>query len=417
MLRARSPVRPERRTRADVIVAVVLAVVVLGGGVLYWRSSAAATTESVTAAPGTFPQPPSSAATVPAGFTQAWREPSAATSAPLVVGPAVVTADGGAVTGRDATTGTAHWSYTRTAQLCTAGSGFGEVMALYRNHDATACSELTVLAPSSGARRAQSNPDALPGTRLLDTGTLVAITGANYVQVVRSDLVKTTEYGTVATPDQPGRQPRPDCDFGSFAVTQGRLAVLERCPGESDDRLTVVAPDGGSDATTPSVVFSQPQPGPHGQVVAASGDRVAVARPAPARLEVVDGQGNLVSTFAVPVPDADLAADPPGGVARTTSDNQHIYWWTGSATVAIDRGDLTPAWTLPDTSGPAVRYGDSVLVPVRGGLQVVNPATGAVGRTIPVDRGSWTGPVVPGVAGSVLLEQRGPELVALTPAR
>jgi hypothetical protein len=103
-------------------------------------------------------------------------------------------------------------------------------------------------------------------------------------------------------------------------------------------------------------------------------------------------------------------------VAATTSDDRRIYWWTGSATVALDRADLQPVWTLPDTRGPGVRYGDAVLVPVPDGLAVVDPFTGTVTRTIAVDRGGWTGPVQPAVAGSVLLEQRGPDLVALRPA-
>mgnify|MGYP001070013328 CR=1 FL=1 len=355
------------------VVAVVLAVALVAGGVLFWRTSAAATTRSVTAPTGSFPPPPLSLGSPPAGFTEAWRAPSQGTQAPLVAGPAVVTAADGEIAGRDAATGTTHWSYTRDDTICTAATGFGQVMALYRNESDDACSELTVLVPSTGARRVYSNPHALPGTRLLDSGTLVALTGSRYLQVLRSDLVKTTEFGTVDTPDQPGRQPYPDCSLDSFAITQGRLAVLERCPGEDQDRLTVIAPDGGSDATSPEVIFSALQPGAHGQVVAAAGDRVAVARPGPARLEVVDGQGGVVSSTPLAVPDADLAAQPPGGVAATTSDDRRVYWWTGSATIALDRADLQPAWTLPGTQGPGVRYGDAVLVPVRGGLAVVDP--------------------------------------------
>ncbi|GAY13259.1 hypothetical protein TOK_2178 [Pseudonocardia sp. N23] len=396
--------------------AAVLAVALVAGGVLVWRTSAAATTRSVTAPTGSFPPPPLTETTPPAGFTEAWRAASPGTPVPLVAGPAVVTAADGEVAGHDAATGATHWSYTRDDAICTVASGFGQVMALYRNGSGDACSELTVLVPSTGARRVYSNPNALPGARLLDSGTLVALTGSRYLQVVRSDLVKTTEFGTVDTPDQPGRQPYPDCSLDSFAITQGRLAVLERCPGDEQDRLTVIAPDGGSDATTPEVVFSALLPGAHGQVVAAAGDRVAVARPGPAALEVVDGQGAVLSTTPLPVPDADLTAQPPGGVAATTSDDRHVYWWTGSATIALDRGDLQPAWMLPGTTGPGVRYGDAVLVPVPGGLAVTDPVTGAVARTIAVDRGGWTGAVQSAVAGSVLLEQRGPDLVALRPS-
>lgn len=404
------------------IAAAVLAVVLVAAAVLYWNTSPAATTRSVTAAAGTFPLPPAAAVAVPAAFTPGWRRPSAATAFPLVAGPAVVTADAGTVTGRDAATGAEQWSYTRTAQICTAAAGFGDVLALYRNEDATACSELTALDPGSGARRVQANPVAYPGVRLITNGTLVAATGHVALTVMRSDLVRTTEYGDVATPVQPHRQPRPGCEYGSFAMTAGRLAVVERCaddapPGQPHpDRLTALRPDGGSDATSPEVVFSTLLPSSPAQLVAASGDLVAVAAPGPPHLEIVDGTGEAVTSVPLAVPDADLAADPPDGVSRTSGDDRRLYWWSGSATVALDRATLQPDWTVAGTLGAGVRYADSVLVPVPSGLAVVDPATGRTTRTIPVDRGGWAGPVALGVQGSVLLEQRGPTLAALRPS-
>lgn len=398
------------------IAAAALAVVLVVAAVLYWRASAAATTRSVVAPPGSFPQPAAAPTTVPAGFAPSWQQPSRGTVAPLVVGPAVVTADAGVVAGRDAA-GTERWSYSRTAEICTAASGFGQVLALYRNRDGTACSEFTALDAGSGARRAQSNPVAYPGVRLIGNGTLVAATGPVTVTVMRSDLVKTTEYGDVETPAQPNRQPRAGCEYGSFAMTPGALAVLERCADEGGvDRLTVLRPDGGPDASTPDVVVSGPLSGARGQLVAASGDRVAVAKPGPARIEVLDGAANVVSSTPVAVPDADAGTDPPDGVPRTSSDDGRVYWWSGSATVALDRAGLGPLWTLPATLGAGVRYGDALLVPVPAGLAVVDPASGVVARTIAVDRGGWTGPVALDVLGATLLEQRGPTLAALAPA-
>jgi hypothetical protein len=80
-------------------------------------------------------------------------------------------------------------------------------LALYRN--GTWCSELTSLNPDTGTRDRQRNPDVHPGTRLLDGGSLVTATGPTYLEVFRSDLVRTVEYGDVPTPRQVGRQPRP----------------------------------------------------------------------------------------------------------------------------------------------------------------------------------------------------------------
>jgi hypothetical protein len=53
---------------------------------------------------------------------------------------------------------------------------------------------------------------------------------------------------------------------------------------------------------------------------------------------------------------------------------------------------------------------------VPGGLADVDPDTGAVARTVPVDRGAWTGPVQVAAQGGLLVELRGDEIVVLGPA-
>jgi hypothetical protein len=54
-----------------------------------------------------------------------------------------------------------------------------------------------------------------------------------------------------------------------------------------------------------------------------------------------------------------------------------------------------------------------LLVPVTGGYDVFDPADGKGDRHIAVPRPPTTDPVVPAVAGSTVIEQRGDELVAL----
>jgi outer membrane protein assembly factor BamB len=120
-----------------------------------------------------------------------------------------------------------------------------------------------------------------------------------------------------------------------------------------------------------------------------------------------------VGEVPLDVPATELT-DPPGGVAAVTSDGDRVYWWTGSQTIALDAADLTPLWTMPGTLGPAVGYGGSVLVPVPGGLAVLDGTTATPQWTIPVDRPA--GPVRLATAGDVLLEQRGSEVVALRPS-
>ncbi len=107
-------------------------------------------------------------------------------------------------------TGTEEWSYRRDRALCTVASGFpnadghrGLVLALYEGSTGF-CSEMTALRPDTGARVAARNPDVVPGTELVADDTFVLATGERYLEVERSDLVKTLEYGAVIAPAQPG---------------------------------------------------------------------------------------------------------------------------------------------------------------------------------------------------------------------
>ncbi len=408
--------RPERRRRGDVVAAVALTIVLIGVTAVLWVTGDAANTSSRPAAePITAPP---AAAAVPTAVTEAWRAQSGATTAPVVAGPAVVTGDSDLVVGRDALTGDERWSYERDRPLCTVAAGFpradegtGRVLALYAEGSQW-CSELTALRPDTGARAAASNPDMRPGTRLLAAGSSVVATGAAYLEVMRSDLVKTLEYGAVPVVVQGKAQPRPQCTHASTAIGADRLGVVERCPGEGSDRLSLVATDGEKGAEEPEVDFSVPLPGTGAVIVAVSAERVAVALPGPPRLLLYDHAGQQVGENPLDVPEPDLA-DPPGGAVATTTFDHRITWWTGSRTIALDGRDLTPQWTVPDALGPAVPYADELLVPVPGGLQALG-ADGAELRTIPVDRPP--GPVRLATLGEMLLEQRGGEVVALRPA-
>ncbi|WP_300010044.1 PQQ-binding-like beta-propeller repeat protein [Pseudonocardia sp.] len=427
---------PERRRRGDLVAAALLVLVLVGAAVLLGRSSDIAGTTARTASrPIT---PPAPAAAAPAGFAETWRAPSAATATPLVSGPAVVTADGSTVTGRDAVTGEERWSYARDLPLCTAAAGFpgvenGRVLALYANEDGPAapggdgpyCSELTMLGAVTGARVSARNPDARPGTELLADDTYVLATGGEHLEVWRSDLVRTLEYGTVPAQEQVGRQPRPGCGYPSVTLADMRVAVIERCPAEDADRLTVLVTDGKDGAETPEERFSQLLPGTGAAVVGVAQDRVAVTVPGAAdggeggeggeggRLVVFDGAGAQVAVTELDVAGPD--PDPAGGYVPATGDDTRRYVFTGSAVLALDAGELALLWSFPDALGPPVRYGTDLLVPVPGGLAVLDPARGTPRRLIPVQRGDDTAPVLVATQGEVLLEQRGAEVIALSP--
>ncbi|MDN5919405.1 MAG: PQQ-binding-like beta-propeller repeat protein [Pseudonocardia sp.] len=398
---------PERRHRGDLLVAAVLVVLLAGVAILYFAQSPASNTESVTAAAPVDPPPPAGA--VPAGFTELWRAPSPATPAPIAAGGGVVVAGDSTVSGRDARTGRERWSYTRDLPLCTVASAFGRVLADYREDEY--CSELSALDPRNGARGPTRTLDARPGTRLVGDGPLLA-TGQDYLETMRSDLVRTTEYGTVRALEEPGDQPRTGCTYSSFGAGGGRVAVTEDCPSDTSQRLTVLRPDAAK-GDQPAADFSTELGVRGAQVIAVATDRVAVLLPGEPRLLLLDRAGKRVGE--VPLAVGSPVFTPSDGVARVTRDDGDLYWWTGAATVALDSETLEPRWTLPGTLGPGVPYAGRLLVPVPGGLADADPGTGVSRGTVPVDRAGWDGPVQVAAQGSVLVELRGQDVVALGP--
>ncbi|MGH3978302.1 MAG: Rv3212 family protein [Pseudonocardiaceae bacterium] len=400
---------PERRTRADLTaVALISALLLTAVAAVWWSSDARSTTLRAAATPGPGTQPPPATA-VPVSLAEAWRAPSEATPQPVVPAGTVVTGQAGEVSGRDLVTGEVRWSYRRDLDLCTVAEAFSRVLAVY--HRGSSCSEVTALEPAEGARGPQRTGPLDGATRLLFEGGGVIATGERYVEAWRSDLVRTLEYGAVPTPVNPGAQPRSGCNYGSFGVVSGRLGLIERCPGEPADRLTVLRSD-PEEADRPEAEFSTLLGGRDADVVELTRDRIAVALPHPARLVVLDGKGRRVAEHPLQVPAADLRGDPPGGVARVTAGTRGSYWFTGSSTVALST-DLRPLWIVPGTLGPGTVVAGRLLVPVPGGLAVLDTRSGRQLGLLPVDRGGWSGPVATASVSGVVLEQRGETLVAL----
>jgi hypothetical protein len=416
---------PERRSRLDVIVTAVLAAAVVAvSSALWWTSDARHTI--LTTAPG--PAPGAKAAgskapentQVPSSLAEAWRAPSPATPVPLVQGDIVITGDGGVVAGRDLISGAVRWSYRRDRALCTVAAAFQHAVAVHQRGDT--CSEVTALSWADGRRGPQRTGPVEAPTRLVANGNRVAASGQRYLEVWRSDLVRTLAYGRLPTPVQPGAQPRPDCVHGSMALgsavglgeaagSVGQLALVEQCPGERA-RLTVQRSN-PKQPDQPEVDFSTLLSGTQARVVALSRGRVAVALPDPARLVVLDKQGKAVAEHPLAVPNSDLRGNPPGGVVEVTVTPTAIYWFTGSTTVGLDLADLRPRWTRAGSLGSGSEVAGRLLLPVPGALAVVDTTTGQQVGTLPVDRGDYRGPVGTASSGGVVLERRSGILVAL----
>ncbi|WP_367132150.1 PQQ-binding-like beta-propeller repeat protein [Saccharothrix sp. HUAS TT1] len=397
------------RTRGDFIGLALVVVGVLVATLTVWLTSDARNTVSQTGPSAITPLQPVTA--MPPTLAESWRAPSGATPVPVNLDSVVVTGDGGEVVGRDALSGDVRWRYARDWPLCTVTTAWGRVFAVHRKD--TNCSEVTTLETGSGKRGPQRNGDAELGARLLNEGSHVLTTGGSYVEVYRrDDLVRSMEYGALRAIVNPGKQPRTGCTYHSFAVTGGKVALIERCPAQDpSDRLTILKPN-PEKSDEPQVITTVLTGETGARVIAVTANRVALA--VPGRIVVFDSEtGSSIGTYPVDVTADELAGDPPGRVASTFTSTANTYWFTGSKTVALSLNDLNPLWTADDTLGAGTTLAGRLLLPVQGALAVLDQVTGEEVGRVPVDRGDHTGPIEMATEGPVVLEQRGGTLVAL----
>ncbi|MFN3541833.1 MAG: hypothetical protein ACK40J_17335 [Rhodococcus sp. (in: high G+C Gram-positive bacteria)] len=410
---------PERRTRTDLVVAAVIAVVVVVAASIAWFTGDARGTTSIPAEEPLAQAEP--ALTVPTALTELWRAPSAATDStrtplPVVTGSTVVTADGGSVLGRDPRSGEQSWSYSRDLPLCSVVSSWNTAVAVYR--DDRGCSQVTELDGPTGERKAQRTSDADDAVRLSSDGTYVTSRGDTRMELWRSDMVRTLEYGRVDAPVNPGSQPRTGCTLLSSASTNSRTAVLEQCPGETAARLSLMNPapkDAGKPEEYGSTVVPELVPRSDaptaGQIIAITGSVVALYIPAengaPDRVGLYDDAAAKLSEFTLP------AGSSPTPNLPATKAGSALTWFTGTGVQAFDSNNLSPLWTVPGALGGGAVMAGRLLLPVPDGISVVDLSTGVSTADIPVDRGDYDGPIQMSVIGDVIVEQRGSDVVAL----
>lgn len=407
---------PERRTRADVISAAAIAVLVVIAAVVVWVRGDANGTESVTASS---PVPtPVAADQLPTTLRELWHAPDSASSRALTSAGVAVTGDDGTVTGHDPRTGQDLWHYRRDMPLCGIEGQFSTVVAVYR--DERGCSQATLLAGENGVRRTARSSYMDPSVRLSVDGTYVLAQGPKRLEMWRSDLVRTIEYGFVDAPVNVKTQPRKGCTLLSSGSSPSRLGVLERCPEDAADRLTMLNP-APKDNTVPEEFGSHVLTGagsdsPDARVLAVSDNRIVLYLPgAPAtagveaaapRLAVFDATGNPIVVHQLSAPLSDKTT--------TTRIGSAYLVFTGNSVIALNGSTFDPIWTAAGALGSPGMMAGRLLMPTAGAIAALDPATGAEVGRIPVERPGYTGaPISLAVLGTIVLERRGTELYAL----
>ncbi len=401
-------VKPERRTKGDVTAAVAIAgVIAIVAALIWWTSDARATVSKPAAKPAPILQ---SAKAVPTSLRQLWTARSPKTTTPLVVAGDVVTGDGHEVDGRDPATGNIRWSYARDLELCGVTYVYNYAVAVYP--DVRGCGQVSTIDAKTGQRGPTRTAYADPEVRLSSDGTTVLSAGDSRLEMWRSDMVRMLSYGALDARIKPNVPASTICRLVDAQASSTAVSVLEACPKQADLRLTLLKPADEED--TPDLKYV-PQPGvaddSGARVVAVSDTTTAVYVPTPKpTVNIVDDTGATVASTLVPKPPA------PNAVMSRAGDL--ITWWTGDSVMVFSANGLRYRYTVSAAGsniplGPATIMAGRLLVPVTGGYDVFDPATGSGIEHIAVQRPPSDAAVVHAVAGSTIIEQRGDQLVAL----
>jgi hypothetical protein len=402
-------VKPERRTKADVLAAAAIAAVVaLAAALIWWTSDARATISR----PGAGPAPsPRLAHQVPASLKQLWTAPNAPTDQPVVVAGTVVTADGRTVQGRYPVTGQVRWSYERNTDLCGVAGVYRFAVAVYR--DDRGCGQVSTIDGSTGRRGPARSSYADKHVKLSSDGTTVLSAGETRLELWRSDMVRMLSYGEIDARVKPSSKGlHTGCRLVSAAASSAAVSVLGACGSQADLRLTLLRPSKEEDEPE---LRDVPEPGigvgSGARVLTVAETKTLIYLPAPQpRVDVVDESGVTVASTLLP--------KPPSTSSVVSRPGNLVTWWTGDTVMVFDGASLTYRYSIAPAGpsvpvGPATMMAGKLLVPVTDGIAVCDPITGEAEGFLPVTRPPGSSPVIPTVAGAQVLEQRGNTLVAL----
>src|SRR5581483_6733757 len=375
-------VKPERRTKADILAAAAIAAVVaVVAALIWWTSDARATISR----PGTGPAPsPRLAHQVPDSLKQLWTAPNAPTEQPVVVAGTVVTADGRAVQGRYPDTGKVRWSYSRGTDLCGVTGVYRFAVAVYR--DDRGCGQVSTIDGSTGRRGPARSSYADQRVRLSSDGTTVLSAGDTRLELWRSDMVRMLSYGEIDARVKPtSKGPHTGCRLTSAAASSSAVSVFEACGRQADLRLTLLRPAKEEDEPDQHNL-AQPGIGADSgaKVLTVSETRTAIYLPAPQpRVDIVDETGTTIGSTLLP--------EPPSTSNVVTRSSNLISWWTGHRVMVFDAANLTYRYSVGPAGssapvGPATLLAGRLVVPVTDGIAVCDPVTGVGEDFVPVHR-------------------------------
>ena len=350
----------------------------------------------------------------PESVTEAFRVPNAGVPGvykPVVSRGLVISNDDHAVTATNPDGSTA-WTYSRdNVEICSLATAWDRVVVSFR--DGRGCGDVVSIEAATGEyadTRSANNSDKVLA---LSSNDRVGTVSSERVELWRSDLVRTVEYGDVEAKQEPDLQPHEDCTINSALTRTELLVVSESCPSAEDMDFLRFQSTTPEDSREPEVAQDVPIDGDGIRLVAVGQSAAAVYVPGERpTLISYDDKGN--ETSRTDVAPSRAIRDSASPFAPATADlPHHMTWFDGERLYLFTPTALRVAHVFEQAIGTGVSAGDRALVPTREGIDVINWTTGDVERQIPVDRHGYDGEVYLAVADGNIIEAREGELVAL----
>lgn len=324
----------------------------------------------------------------------------------------LITHTGETITASD-THGEEKWRYSRqNAELCSLSTAWDKVVATYRT--GVGCGDTVSIDAATGqyadTRSAINSEEVIPITSNDRVGTV----SAERVDIWRSDMVRTIEYGSVQAKQEPDFQEHEDCSITSALTRTENLAVTESCPNDSSVTALRFMGTTPEDSRKPEVSANTIMANQGSRIIAVGQKSAAVYQPGPKpRIDSYSNSGTKLSSMEVAAsPDVNNSSTPFSPAIADLP--HHMSWFDGKRLYLFTPSELKVDKVLEGAIGTGVAVGDRLLMPTKKGIAVVNWTTGETERTIRVDRGDYEGPVFLTQSGTTIVEQRGDTAVGLS---
>lgn len=346
-------------------------------------------------------------AVVPKSFSEEFSLPdTSGRDQPLVSSGMVITYNDNTLS---ATTpeGETVWTYERPNELCLVDQAWGKVVATYR--DNAGCGDVVAIDAKTGKYAGTRSAIAPDEVVRLVSNDRVGYASSERVEVWRSDLVRTVEYGHVEAKQEPDMQPN-ECTITSALTRTELVAVTEICDDGAFLRLQEATPE---DSRKPEVL-ADVEISPDAYLVSISQDAAAVYDPTTSEVRGYNTEGTNISSSSVPQMDSPELG--PDGIVKNlpVADlPHHMTYWENDSLLLMDPAELAVTGVFQGALGTGFAAGEKLLYASDNGIAVVDWDRNSVDEIIPVDRGGYSGPVHISSAGATVVEKRGDAVVVM----